>query len=224
MMIARRSRIVLIAAVLSACSLHAQKTPLQTTLDALDASSAKFVSASAKFDKDTFTYAVKDDEMTTGIEYAIHKGGSSEVGIKVTGNGARTVVFRNGEAKVYNPAANCFDSYSVSKSKGTIDSVLALSFGASGKELASNWTITDNGPDKVDGVTVEKLDLVPKDQGLKNNITHVELWVDTSRAVSLKQILYFPNRDKQTATYADIKLNGNVDTKPYEIKGKPCSK
>ena len=58
-----------------------------------DASSAKFVSASAKFDKDTFTYAVKDDEMTDGASnMRCHKGGSSqdEVGIKVTGNGART--------------------------------------------------------------------------------------------------------------------------------------
>jgi hypothetical protein len=219
-----RTGILLVAAVALAGAARAQKTPLQTTLDALDASSAKFVSATAKFDKDTFTYAVKDDEMTTGIEYAIHKGGSSEVGIKIIGNGARTVVFKNGEAKVYNPVANCFDAYSVAKSKGTIDSVLALSFGASGKELAANWDITDNGPDNIDGVRVEKLDLVPRDQGLKNNIAHVELWVDTTRAVSLKQILYFPNRDKQTATYSDIKLNGKVDASPYEIRGKPCSK
>jgi hypothetical protein len=237
MRIAPITRTLLIAAIASGCAnfeqktslpvVHAQKSQLQTTLDALDAGSAKFSSASATFEKDTFTYAVKDDETSKGTEYAIRKGAGSEVGIKITGEGARTVVFKNGEARVFNPRENCFDAYNVAKNKGTIDSVLALSFGTSGKDLAANWTITDNGPDKIaadsKSVTVEKLDLVPKDQSLKNSITHVELWVDTTRAVSLKQILYFPNRDKQTAIYSDIKLNGTVDTKPYEIKGKPCA-
>jgi hypothetical protein len=233
MLIARGTRrlaqTLSIAAIFSACAVPSQqKTPLQATLDALDLSSAKFTSAQASFHKDTFTYAVKDHSLSEGIEYAIHKGGSSDVGIKITGEGARTVVLKNGEAKVYNPVTNCFDSYSVAKNKGTIDSVLALSFGAGGKELASNWDITDNGSDKIDvdgkSVPVEKLDLVPKDQGLKNNITHVELWTDPTRAIALKQVIYFPNRDTQTAIYANIKLNGKVDTGPFEIKGKPCSK
>jgi outer membrane lipoprotein-sorting protein len=220
----RTIRALAITAMLAACAAHAQQKSPQATLDALDASSAKFTSAEASFKKDTFTYAVKDHDLTEGLEYAIHKGSNTEVGIKVTGNGARTVVLKNGEAKVFNPGTSCYDSYSVAKNKGTIDSVLALSFGASGKELAANWTVTDEGADKIDAVSVEKLDLVPKDQSLKNNITHVELWVDPTRAVSLKQIIYFPNRDTQMAVYSNIKLNGKVDTAPFKIEGKPCSK
>jgi outer membrane lipoprotein-sorting protein len=52
----------------------------------------------------------------------------------------------------------------------------------------------------------------------------VELWVDPTRAVSLKQVIYFPNRDTQTALYSNIKLNAKVDTSPFKIEGKPCSK
>jgi outer membrane lipoprotein-sorting protein len=215
--------------VLSAGVAQAQKSALQATLDALDASSAKFQSAQATFHKDTYTAAVKDHDLQVGMTYAKRAKGDSEVGIKITGAGARTVLYKKGEAKDYSPGLNCYNAYSVTKSKSTIESLLALSFGASGKELVSNWTVTDLGPDTVESdgrtVKVEKLDLVPKVDGLKNNIKHIQLWTDVSRAVSLKQVVYTSSTgDSQTATYADIQINKPVNAGPFEIKGKACSK
>ena len=196
------------------------------TLKALDASSAKFVSAQATFKKDLFTKLVNDHDLQEGITFAIRKNGNSEVGIKINGKGARTVEYKDGTARDYNPALKCYDTYSATKSKGTIESLLALSFGASGKELASNWTINDLGPDTLttDGrqVKVEKLDLVPKEQGLRNNIKHVALWTDLTTAVSLQEIVYSPSGDTQTATYSNVRLNKDVNKSPFKIEGKPC--
>lgn len=216
------------AALLFASSAAAQQPGnLDATLKALDQSSAKFTSAQASFHKDLYTALVKDHDLQEGITYAVRKNGSSEVGIKITGKGARTVEYKNGTARDYNPGTNCYDSYSAAKSKGTIESLLALSFGASGKELAANWTVTDLGTDTImtDGrpVKVEKLDLVPKEQGLRNNITHVQLWTDLATAISHKQIVYAPTGDTQTATYSLIRLNSkDVDKGPFKIEGKPC--
>jgi len=216
------------AALLFASSAAAQQPGnLDATLKALDQSSAKFTSAQASFHKDLYTALVKDHDLQEGITYAVRKNGSSEVGIKITGKGARTVEYKNGTARDYNPGTNCYDSYSAAKSKGTIESLLALSFGASGKELEANWTVTDLGSDTIttDGkpVKVEKLDLVPKEQGLRNNITHVQLWTDLATAISHKQIVYAPTGDTQTATYSLIRLNSkDVDKGPFKIEGKPC--
>jgi outer membrane lipoprotein-sorting protein len=217
-----------IAATLLLASAAAAQQPgnLDATLKALDQSSAHFTSAQAAFHKDLYTALVKDHDLQEGITYAIRKNGASEVGIKITGKGARTVVYKDGTARDYNPGTNCYDSYSAAKSKGTIESLLALSFGASGKELAANWTVTDLGPDTIttDGrpVKVEKLDLTPKEQGLRNNITHVQLWTDLTTAISLKQVVFSPSGDTQTATYSIIRLNKDVDKGPFKIEGKPC--
>ena len=213
--------------MLFAASASAQQPgQLQATLHALDESGARFVSAQASFHKDLYTALVKDHDLQDGITYAIHKGGASEVGIKITGKGARTAEYKNATLRDYNPAANCYDVYAAGKNKGTADSFLGLSFGASGKELAANWTVTDLGPDTLtsDGkaVKVEKLDLVPKDQAVRNTFTHVALWMDLSTAVSLKQIFYSPSGDTQTATYANIRLNKEVDKAPFKIEGKAC--
>jgi len=215
------------AALLFASTAAAQQSGnLDATLKALDQSSARFTSAQASFHKDLYTALVKDHDLQEGITYTIRKGGASEVGIKITGKGARTVEYKDGTARDYNPGLKCFDTYSAAKSKGTIESLLALSFGASGKELAANWTVSDLGPDTItnDGkpVKVEKLDLIPKEQGLRNNITHVQLWTDLATAISLKQIVYAPTGDTQTATYSNIRLNKEVDKGPFKIEGKPC--
>ena len=218
------------AVLLSACAVPVaqQKSQLDATLAQLDQSASKFTSAQAKFHKELYTAVVHDTDQQDGITYASRKGGASEVGIKIEGNGARTVVYKNGTAKDYNPGLNCYNTYSAANSKGTIESLLTLAFGASGKELKAAWTITDVGPEAltVDGksMKVEKLDLVPKDQALKNNVKHIELWTDLATAVSPKQIVYSPSGDTRTATYSNVRLNQTVDTKPFEIKGKPCGK
>jgi outer membrane lipoprotein-sorting protein len=214
----------------AATAVVAQQSPdLKATLAQLDASAAKFTSGQAKLTYDNFTYIVKDHDMQNGITYA-KKG--HEVGIKLEGHGARTILFKDGKARDYNPVSDCYTNYDVSKSRGTIDSLFALSFGASGKDLDAAWNIKDLGSEMMDtvangktvSVKVEKLDLVPKDPGLKNNIAHITLWTDLSRAVALKYIDYAPNKDAKTAVYSEIKVNEKVDTKPFDFKGKPCSK
>ncbi len=204
----------------------AQQDRLPETLKKLDQSSAKFSSAEGKFTKDLFTAAVGDHDMQTGIQYTVRNGKNSEVGIKIIGNQARTLVYKDGVARNYTPGANCFNTYSMKENKGTIESLLALSFGASGSELSSNWNIQDLGPDTVDSgsakVQVEKLDLTPKDPKLASNVKHVALWMDLSRAVALKQVVYLPNRDTQTAVYSEIVMSKQPDRSQFEIKGKPC--
>jgi outer membrane lipoprotein-sorting protein len=69
-------------------------------------------------------------------------------------------------------------------------------------------------------VPTEKLDLVSKDASVKSTFTHVTIWIDPKRGVSLKQIFYAPNGDNRTTTYSNIRLNGRIDDKPYKIPAK----
>jgi outer membrane lipoprotein-sorting protein len=217
--------------ILTASAAVAQKPAagLQAALDKLDQSSATFVSAQASFKKDLYTAIVKDHELQEGITYAKRtKGAVDEVGIKINGDGARTVVYKNGEARDFTPGINCFNAYSAAKNKGTIDSLLAISFGASGKELSANWIVTDLGAGEADAdghkVAIEKLDLVPKEKGLKNNLKHIELWTDLATAISYKQIVFAPNGDITTVTLGNVLRNKTPDKAQFDIKAKACSK
>jgi outer membrane lipoprotein-sorting protein len=71
---------------------------------------------------------------------------------------------------------------------------------------------------------VEKLDLVSKDPSVRNNFTHITIWVDPVRDVSLKQVGFTPSGDTDTTLYTNIKLNQPIDLKAFEIKCKgKCS-
>jgi outer membrane lipoprotein-sorting protein len=205
----------------------APSSRLPEVIARLDTTSASFKSAQADFHKVLVNAFLKDKTEQNGSMYVEGKGDHTQVGLKITGDGARTLDYKNGLLRVFNPTLGCFDA--VTAKNGQAESFLALGFGGSGKDLESAWQITDQGTDTLtsDGkqVKVEKLDLLPKDQSVKNTVTHVMLWVDLARGVALQQELFSPSGDTQTAVYSNIRLNaGSVDKKPFEFPNKPCGK
>ena len=210
-------------ALLSALQLttSAQSPQLKATLDKLDLASAHFTSAQAELHKTFYNSLIKSEEdPQDGSIYFIREKASTQMGLKTTGRGARTVEYRSGTVRVYNPALDCYDTVT----RPGIETYLTLGFGGSGKDLARAWDIVDDGPETIDNTRVEKLELTPRDPAVKANITRFTLWIDLTRGVSLKQVLLAPSNDLQTATYTNIRLNQKIDTKPYAIKGKPCGK
>lgn len=206
-----------------------QKPDLAATLTRIDAASQKFTSAQADVEKDLYNALIKETDKQNGKAYFLRdrKGGSTQMGLiaygpsgKLSGPGSRLVEYKSGTLRDYNPSLKCFDSVR----SGKIETFLTLGFGGSGQDLNKAWTITDLGPDTVAGVKAEKLDLVPRDPGVKSNVLHVVLWLDLDRDVSLQQVFYSPTGDTQTARYTNIRLNGKVELKPFEIKGNACGK
>ncbi len=197
---------------------------LPATLAKLDAASTKFKSAQADFHKDDFLFAFKDHTPSAGRVYIIRSGSSVEAGFLISGKSGRIATYKGGVLKDYTPGpANCYNKIDSSQNKGKTESFLTLGFGGSGTELAKNWTITDLGPETVEGVKTEKLDLVSKDPGVRQNFSKVTLWMDLDRDVSIKQQFFAAaTGDINTATYTNIHLNSKVDTKPFEIKGNAC--
>jgi outer membrane lipoprotein-sorting protein len=140
------------------------------------------------------------------------------MGAKIEQPSIKFIEFRNGMLRLYEPGTNHLTIIDATKSKAQLESFLTLGFGGSGKDLAKAWTISDLGDETIDGVQTAKLDLVPKDPAVRNNCTHMTIWVDPVRGISLKQSFYMPSEDYRTAVYVDIKYNQKVDEKQYQIK------
>ena len=202
------------------------QSQLTTVLAQMDAASAHFKSAQADVRYDNYTRVVNDHDIETGSLYIARSGSSEHMGAafynvgadnKPSSTAARIVNFDGATLRIFTVGTNQVDLFNAGANQAKYDSFLTLGFGGSGKDLANAWHITDQGPDTIDGVKTEKLDLVSKDPGVKDTFTHITIWIDPTRAISLKQIFYAPNGDNRTAAYSNIRLNGRIDTKPYNI-------
>jgi outer membrane lipoprotein-sorting protein len=72
----------------------------------------------------------------------------------------------------------------------------------------------------IDGVQTVKLDLTPKNTTGNQMFTHITIWVDPARAISLKQIFFQESGDTRTATYSNIQMN-QVPANAFAIKTAP---
>jgi outer membrane lipoprotein-sorting protein len=208
-------------------SAAAQPTPsrLDTVLQQMNAASAKFQSAQADLRQELFTKVVEDTEGQKGIVYFLRKNGTTQMGIKMLPQPAQIVEFKDGTLRIFNPGTNHIDAYSASgKNQSLAETFMTLGFGGSGADLRKSWTIDDQGAEQMsDGsktVPVEKLDLVSKDDTIRKNYSHVTIWIDPARGVTLKQVFFASNGDTRTAFYSNIRLNQPVDVAPFAIKCK----
>lgn len=205
-------------------ALPAQVKPgaLDEALRALDASSARFKTTEADFKWDFYELVVKETTTQVGSIYYRKNGNKLEMGAKINPPSAKYISYKDGKLAVFDPGTKDLKVYDTTKNKAQVESFLTLGFGGSGSDLARAWTITDLGTEQMsDGSTtvpVTKLDLVSKDPGVRNMFTHIYIWVDLNRAISLKQQFFTPSGDYRTAVYTNIRYNQNINTAPYQYK------
>lgn len=181
-----------------------------SVLATLDTAAANFQSATASFNFDSIqTDPIPDTDTQTGTAYYERTDGRFQMAAHITGHDSRPTekayIFSNGtlrisdtgkekDAKPYSEA-NKYESY------------LMLGFGASGKDLAEKWNITYLGKETINGVTTDKLELVAKDPKVLKLFPKVTIWLDTARAVSLKQVFDEGEGQSRVCTYTNIKVN-----------------
>ena len=203
----------------SAAMAVAQPKPghLDEVLRQMDAASLKFQSAEANFHWDLYEKVVQ--QVTTqqaGTIYFKKNDSKTVMGAKMTSPTVKLIDYKDGLLRLFDVPT---DHLTIVHSKGNqMESFLTLGFGGSGKDLAKAWTISDLGMETIGGVETAKMDLVSKDPSVRTNISHVTVWVDPVRDVSLKQVFYLVSEDYRTAVYTDIRYNEKVDEKPYQIK------
>ena len=201
---------------------QAKPSGLKAVLDQMDAASAKFRSAEADVRKEQFEKIVSDTTVEAGKVYFIRNGNATQMGAKFDPPNAQTFEYKNGTLTLYTASTNQLKTYSAGKNQALAQTILALGFGGSGRDLDANWKIADQGQEEMsDGskkVAVEKLDLVSKDESVRNTYTHITIWIDLERDISLKQVAFAPSGDTDTTSYTNIRLNQPVDTKPFAIK------
>jgi outer membrane lipoprotein-sorting protein len=204
--------------------IQAQNASLAQVMAQLDAASAKFTSAQADFTWDQYTAVVQESDVQTGTISFERKKSVSMVAELKQDNGKpapKTVLYNLGQVQLYEPSIKQLTIMKAGGNRSQWESFLTLGFGGSGSDLVTNWNVSLQGTEKIDGVTVAKLDLVPKEQKVLDMFAHVTIWVDPTRSLSYKQIFYQPSGDKRTATYTNIRYNVPLPASVFQIKPLP---
>lgn len=206
MRVKRHMKVAGLAAVLGSATAFAQNADLQKVLSEMDAASTRFQSAQADFAADSYTAVVQNHDVQAGEIAFRRAGGATEMIMHVkTDEGQpslKDVLYKNGELDYYQPTVK---QETILKTGSDYERYLTLGFGGSGKDLASDWNIKYLGTETIDGVETAKLDLTPKTPS--DQFTHILVWIDAKRGVSLKQQVFQDSGDSRTAIYSNIKLN-----------------
>jgi hypothetical protein len=191
----------------------AQAQDLNGVLQRLDVAAKDFRTATATVEFDSIvTDPVPDKDVLTGTAYyernshfemAVHftahisnaKSHPTEKGYILSGGVVRySDTGKEKDAQPVNGASK-YESYFI------------LGFGASGKDLAEKWAIKYLGKETIDGIATDELELVAKDPDVRKNLPMVTIWLDTSRAVSLKQVFDQGDGQSRVCIYTNIKVN-----------------
>jgi len=203
----------------------ASSADLQKVITQLNAAAAKFASAQADFTWDQYTAVVQQDDVQSGTIYFERKKNVTRTAVDLkllNGKPApKTVVYDGSALQYYEPNIKQLTTIQAGANRGQFESFLTLGFGGSGDDLEANWKVSLLGTETMNGVSVAKLDLVPKQQKVLDTFPHVTIWVDPARGVSLKQIFYEPGGDKRTVLYKDIRYNQPVAADVFQIKTAP---
>lgn len=214
-------------AILLPGGVRAQSADVEQVLTQLNAAAAKFSSAQADFIWDQFTAAVQDHDLQTGTISFERKKGVTRMNAELKQDNGKpapkSVVYDGGQVQIYTPGIKQLMVMKAGANRGQWESFLTLGFGGSGDDLKTNWKVSLQGTEKIDGVSVAKLDLVPNEQKVLDMFTHVTIWVDPTRSVSYKQVFYQPSGDTRTATYTKIRYNVPLPASVFQIKPLPGS-
>jgi outer membrane lipoprotein-sorting protein len=208
-----------------AASAAASSADLHKVISQLDTAAAKFLSAQADFTWDQYQAVVQESDVQSGTIYFERTKGVTRMAAylqKDNGKTAlKTVVYDGGEVDFYEPEIKQMTVLRAGANRGQWESFLTLGFGGSGADLEANWKVSLLGTETMSGVSVAKLDLVPTAQKVQEMFTHVTIWIDPTRGISLKQVFYQPSGDLRTATYKNIRYNAPITGDAFHIKTAP---
>ncbi len=203
----------------------AQNGDLEKVLAQMDAASAKFKSAQADFSWDSYQAVVQEHDVQNGLIYFERRNGVTRMAANFkpeSGQTAQKIVVYNGsELQFYQPAIKQMQIFHAGANSGQYESFLTLGFGGSGSDLKKTWNLALLGKETMNGAQVAELDLKPKAQNIQNMFSHVTVWVDPVRGISLKQVFYEPSGDQRICTYTNIKYNQPVSEDVFHIKTAP---
>lgn len=157
---------------------------LDNILKQMDTQAADFHSLTANLERTKVTVVVNDKSTESG---RILVRRDDKMRIELTQPDERTILRDGDNFYIYNPKIRRVEEYNLGKKKSVVDQFLLLGFGTSGKSLTESYTMTLKGEETLDNRKVLLLELVPKADEVKQQLSKIQLWLDETTWLPVQQ-------------------------------------
>lgn len=192
---------------------------LEAVLRQLDGESKEFRSLSADVERTKVTVVVNDRSTETG--HILVRGDRMLLEMKAPD--PRTILRTGDNLYIYNPGLKRVEEYNLGKNRALFEQYLLLGFGTQGRELQKHYLVTLLGEPDLDNKKTAQLELTPKSEQVRNNISKIHIWLDESSWLPLQQQFfetgsgdYFIIRYSKVVRNPDL---GDAQFKPHWPKG-----
>jgi outer membrane lipoprotein-sorting protein len=203
------------------CGFAAQPNPepcsLECVLKKMDDAAANFRTTQADFVWDQYQKVVDETDTQKGTVYYRRSGKEIEMMAEIREPDAKFVLYKGGQLQVYQPKIEQVIQYPTS-GHNEIESYLVLGFGGSGEDLKKSFDASYLGEETVGGIATAELQLIPKSEKFRNNVSKIVLWIDLSRGLSVQQKFFHSQGDYRLAKYSAVRVNGKIGNEVFQLK------
>jgi outer membrane lipoprotein-sorting protein len=193
---------------------------LETILKQLDAEAKELRSLTADLERTKVTVVVNDRSTEAGQIFVRR---DDKMRIELTRPDPRTILRNGDELYVFNPKTKRVDQYNLGKHRVLVDQFLLLGFGTSGANLKKSYLVTLLGEEVLDKEKVVLVELTPKSNEVRNQISKIHLWIDESTWLPAQQKFFETGSDDYfIIRYTNLVRNTKIADsrfKPHWPKG-----
>ncbi len=179
--------LVLAGSAIFPSGLAAGPLALDDVLKQMDREQNQFESLTASIERTKVTVVVNDRSTESG-QIEVRRDGRMR--IDLISPDQKTILRDGDRIYVYTPKIRRVEEYDLSKHRDLVDQLLLLGFGTSGESLKKSYLITLQGEDSLNGQKVVRLELTPRSDDVRKQISKIELWLNEANWLPAQQQFY----------------------------------
>ena len=153
----------------------------------MDKSAKDFRSLTADIENVKFTAVVNDTSTETGQIFVRH---DQKMRIDITKPEPRTILRTGDSLFLYNPKMNRVEEYNLGKNRAMVDQYVRLGFGTKSDDLKKSYLVTVTGEQELDHKKTVVVELTPKSDQVRAQITRIQMWIDEASWLPIQQKFY----------------------------------
>jgi outer membrane lipoprotein-sorting protein len=157
---------------------------IETVLSHIDKGAADFRTLSADIEQIKYTEVVKDTSTETGQIFVRR---DQKMRIDLTKPDPKTILRTGDSLFIFTPKINRVEEYNLGKNRAIVDQYMRLGFGTKSQDLQKSYDIKFAGEEELDHHKTVLLELTPKSDEVRKQITRIQMWVDESSWLPVQQ-------------------------------------
>jgi outer membrane lipoprotein-sorting protein len=174
-------------AVVAGAAQTAAKWTTDGVLEMMDKSAKDFRTLTADIENVKYTAVVQDTSTETGQIFVRR---DQKMRIEFTKPEARTILRTGDSLFLYNPKLNRVEEYDLGKNRAMVDQYIRLGFGTKSEDLRKSYVVTVTGEEELDRRKTVVVELTPKGDQIRSQITRIQMWIDEASWLPIQQKIF----------------------------------